>query len=191
MKNDEDWHFRIGEKYLGKKHYLNPIYLNKDIEIKSNENYKKNLKELSELVIELYLTKNEKEKELIIEKSNKIINKQTFPKNLNQIIDIRKKRKIIEKEIEKLKEKKSILELNFELNNDFISIINKNLKENKKSNFDKLIENKVKQIELKIKKIEKENIEIINLCNHLEDEFEGYISFIHQIELLNFYSINY
>ena len=107
---------------------------------------------------------------------------------MNEFIEIRKKRENFEKEISKLKEKKVFLQSNLQSKTDLISIIQQNSEENKKTDFEKFIEIEIKKIEKKIKEIEKENKEIIKLCNNLEDIFEGYISFIHQIELLNFYS---
>ena len=107
---EEDWHFkyskkqffykkkkfffRIGEKYLGKKHYVNPVYLNKlENEKKFDENYEKNLKILSEFVVDLYMNEDVNKKKLIIEKAYKLIKEQEFPEYFLLIIDLILKKK--------------------------------------------------------------------------------------------------
>jgi hypothetical protein len=71
---------RIGEKYLGKKHYINPLFLKKEKEkIKTNENYEKNLESLTNLVTEIYITKDESKKNKLIENAKIVISNQEFP----------------------------------------------------------------------------------------------------------------
>jgi uncharacterized protein YsxB (DUF464 family) len=107
---------------------------------------------------------------------------------LDEILKIRKERFLIDMKIEKLNKKKEFLESSFEKKTDFMSIIHQKNEQENKSSHQLYIEELIVEIEKNIKNIEKENKETIKLCNRLEDTFEGYISFIHQIELFQKYS---
>jgi hypothetical protein len=107
---------------------------------------------------------------------------------LDEILKVRKERSLIDMEIEKLNKKKEFLQTNIEKKTDFMSIIHQRNEQENKTSHQLYIEEMISEIEKKIKIIEKENKEIIKACNKLEDTFEGYISFIHQIELFQKYS---
>jgi hypothetical protein len=107
---------------------------------------------------------------------------------LDEILKVRKERSLIDMEIDKLSKKKEFLQSNIEKKTDFMSIIHQRNEQENKTSHQLYIEEMISEIEKKIKIIEKENKEIIKVCNKLEDTFEGYISFIHQIELFQKYS---
>src|SRR5690606_30683336 len=92
----EDWHFRIGEAFLGKKHYINPLY----VEYKENSEmihfqnhqqqqflaiYHKKLLQFTQLITRLYM-----DEDVDLHQINTIINEYNLQKMFPYYCEMKK-----------------------------------------------------------------------------------------------------
>lgn len=68
------WHFRLNEKIMGEKHFMNPLLIEDEKPV-VDENYEENLEKLIELVCEYHATRDF----AIFEDAEEIIKNQKFP----------------------------------------------------------------------------------------------------------------